>query len=126
MWLFGLVGEAHVVGPGAARDGGRVWAASWGVGSEGQGRGWRRGMWGWVRVCCVGACVRLQRRACVVTCRPGGLEGKLAVFCGRGKDFADKRAFLVHVLVSGGKNVSQWWAKVHAAEDPVDGMVCAD
>ena len=56
-------------------------------------------------VCCVVVCVRLQRRACVVSCRPGGLEEKLAVFCGRGKDFADQPAYLVHLLVSGGKRV---------------------
>ena len=56
-------------------------------------------------VCCFGVCVRLQRRACVVSCRPGGLEEKLAVFCSRGKDFADELAYLVHLLVSGGKRV---------------------
>ena len=66
-----------------------------------------RGM-GWDRaggVCCVGVCVGSQRRACVVSCRPGGMEEKLAVFCGRGKDFADELAYLVHPLVSGGKRV---------------------
>ena len=36
---------------------------------------------------------------------PGGLEEKLAVFCCRGKDFADELAYLVHLLVSGGKGV---------------------
>ena len=56
-------------------------------------------------VCCVGVCVRLQLRVCVVCCRRGGLEEKLAVFCGRGKDFADEGAYLVHLLVSGGKRV---------------------
>ena len=30
---------------------------------------------------------------------------KLAVFCGRGKDFADELAHLVHLLVSSGKRV---------------------
>ena len=74
-------------------------------GREGQGRGLRGGLGGWARKCCVGVCVRLQRRACVATCRPGGLEEKLAVFCGRGKDFADDRAYLVHLLVSGGRRV---------------------
>ena len=54
-------------------------------------------------VCCVGVCVRLPRRACVGSCRPGGLEEKLAVFCCRGKDFADELAYLVDLLVSGGK-----------------------
>ena len=68
-------------------------------GGEGQGRGLRGGL------CCDGVCVRLQRRAWVVSCRPGGLEEKLAVFCGRGKDFTDKHAHLVHLLVSGGKRV---------------------
>ena len=55
--------------------------------------------------CCVGVCVRSQRCACVVSCRPGSLEEKLAVFCGRGKDFADELAYMVHSLVSGGKRV---------------------
>ena len=97
--LFARVGEAHVAGPGAPRDGGCVWAAGWEAGGGGQGRGLRGD------VCCVGVCVRLQRRACVVSCRPGGLEEKLAVFCSRSKDFADERAYLVHLLVSGGKRV---------------------
>ena len=82
-------------------------------------------MLGWVRVRRVGVGVRLQRRACVVSCRPGRLEENLAVFCGRGKDFADKCAFLVNLLVGGGKRVLQGQAKVHAAEDPVDGVVPA-
>ena len=56
-------------------------------------------------MCCVGVCVRSQRRACVDSCRPGGLEEKLAVLCCRGKDFADKLAYLVDLLVSGGKGV---------------------
>ena len=56
-------------------------------------------------VCCVGVCVRSRRRACLVSCSPGGLEEKHAVFCGRGKDFADEPAYLVHLLVSGGKRV---------------------
>ena len=94
-----------MAGPRAARDAGRVWAAGWGVARKGQGRGQGGGFWGWVRVCCVGVCVCLQRRACVPTCRPGGLEEKLAVFCGRGKDFADKHAYLVHLSVGGGKRV---------------------
>ena len=37
-------------------------------------------------MCCVDVCVRLPRRACVASCRPGGLEEKLAVFRCRGKD----------------------------------------
>ena len=82
-----------------ARDGGRVWAAGLVAGGEGQGRGLCGGL------CCVGVCVRLQRCACVVSCRPGGLEEKLAVFCGRGKDSADEHVYLVHVLVSGGERV---------------------
>ena len=71
MWLFGLVGEALVAGPGAAHDAGRVWATGWGVGSEGQGRGLR---WGglelWSRVLCRCMCP-LAAACCVVTCRPG-------------------------------------------------------
>ena len=52
-----------------------------------------------------GVCVRSQRHACVVSCRPGSLEEKLAVFCCRGKDFADELEYLVDLLVSGGKGV---------------------
>ena len=65
---------------------------------EGGGHG--RGLCG--GLCCAGVCVRLLR-ACVGSCRPGGLEEKLAVFCCRGKDFADERSYLVDLLVSGGK-----------------------
>ena len=67
----------------------------------------RGGAWaGSVRgVCCVGVCVRLPRSACGASCRPGGLEEKLAVFHCRGKDFGDELAYLVDVLVSGGKGV---------------------
>ena len=56
-------------------------------------------------MCCVGVCVRSLRRACVASCRRGGLEEKLAVFCCCGKDFADELAYLVDLLVSGGKGV---------------------
>ena len=59
MWFIGLVGEARVAGPRAARVDGRVWAAGWAVGREGQGRGQRGGVWGWISVCCVGVRVRL-------------------------------------------------------------------
>ena len=52
-----------------------------------------------------GVCVRSPPRACVASCRPGGLEEKLAVFCCGGKDFADELAYLVDLLVSGGKGV---------------------
>ena len=96
--LFGRVGEARVAGSGGARAGGRVRAGLVAVG-EGQGRGFRRGG------CCVTVCVRLQPCACAVSCRPGGLEEKLASFCGRGEDFADERAYLVNLLVSGEKRV---------------------
>ena len=105
VWLFWRVGEARVAGPGAARDGGLVLSAGCRVAREGQGRGSHGGLWGWDRVCCVSVCVHLQQRASVVTFRPGGLEEKLAVFCGPGKDFADESAYLVHLLVSGGKRV---------------------
>ena len=105
MRLIGGMGEALVAGPGAARDGGRVWAAGWGVGREGQGWGQSGGVLGWIRMCCVGVRVRLQRRARVVSCRPGGLEEKLALFCGRNNDFADECAYLVNYLVGGGKRV---------------------
>ena len=64
----------------------------WGGTHRGGGCVW--GLWGWGRVYCFSVCVRLQRRACVVTRRPGSSEEKLAVFCGRGKDFADERAYL--------------------------------
>ena len=76
--LFGRVGEARVAGPGGARNGGRVWASGWAARGEGHGRGLRGGM------CCVGVCVRSQRRARVVNFRPGGSEEKLAVFRSRG------------------------------------------
>ena len=99
MLLFGRLGEAPVAGPGGACDGGRVWVSGWAARGNGHGRGSRGG------VCCVGVCGRSQRRACVVSCRPGGLEEKLAVFCCRGKDIADEIAYLVHLLVSGGKRV---------------------
>ena len=99
MLMFGRVGEACVAGPGGARVGGRMWTAGWEAGGKGHGRGLRGGG------CCVGVCVCLQRRACVVSCRPGGLEEKFAIFRGRGKDFADEHAYLVHLLVSGGKRV---------------------
>ena len=99
MLLFGRVGEARVAGPGGARDGGRVWVSGWAARGGGHWRGSRGGSWG------VGVCVCSQRRACVVSCRPGGLEEKLAVFCCRGKDFADELAYLVDLLVSGGKGV---------------------
>ena len=36
-------------------------------GGSGRGGGCVGGVWGWGRVCCVRVCVRLQRRACVVT-----------------------------------------------------------
>ena len=55
--------------------------------------------------CCVGVCVRSPRRARVVCCRPGGLQEKLAVFCCRGKDFANELAYLVDLLVSSWKGV---------------------
>ena len=97
--LFRRLGEACVAGPGAARGNGRVWASGWVAGGERHVLGLRGGG------CCVGVCVRLQRRTCVVSCRPGSLEETLAVFCGCGKDFADELAYLVHLLVSGGKRV---------------------
>ena len=96
--LFGRVGETCFAAPGGARHSERLWAAGCVAWGEGQGRGLRGGF------CLVGVCVRLQRRACVVSCRPGSFE-KLAVFYGRGKDLADEHAYLVHLLVSGGKRV---------------------
>ena len=90
------------------------------MGREGQG------LWGWVCVRCVGVRVCLPRRACVVSCRPGGLEEKLAFFRGRGEEFADACAYLVHLLVGGGKRVPQGWAMAHAEEDPVYGVVPAN
>ena len=82
-------------------------------------------MWGWLHVRCVGVRACLHRHARVVSCRPEGLEEKLAVFRGRGKDFAGECAYLVHLLVGGWKRVLQGWAKAHAPEDPVDGVVPA-
>ena len=69
--LFRRVGEARVAGPGGARDVRRVWVSGWAARGEGHGRGSRAG------VCCVGVCVRSQRRVSVVSCRPGGLEEKV-------------------------------------------------
>ena len=71
-WLIWRLGEARVAGSGVARDARRVWAAGWGVVRNPQGRALLEVMWCWVRVCCVAVCFRLQERACVVTCRPGG------------------------------------------------------
>ena len=93
MLLFGQVG-----GRGSAR----WWAF---VGCR-VGSGWEGARAGIARrVCCVGVWVPLQRRACDVSCRPGGLEEKFAVFRGRGKDFTEEHAYLVHLLASGGKRV---------------------
>ena len=97
-WCSGGWGVPVSRGPGV-RDGGRVWVSGGAARGEGHGRGLRGGM------CCVVVCVRSQRRACVVSCRLGSLEEKLAVFCCRGKDFTDELAYLVDLLVSGGKGV---------------------
>ena len=99
MLLFGRVGESRVPGPRAARDSVGVLVSGRAGRGEGHGPGLRGG------VCCVGVCVRSQRHTCMVSCRPGSLEEKLAVFCCRGKDLADELAYLVHLLVSGGKGV---------------------
>ena len=53
--------------------------------------------------CAVSVCVSDRDGACVVSCRPGGSEEKPAVFCCRGKDFADELPYLVDLLVSCGK-----------------------
>ena len=68
-----------------------------------RGEGLGRGLCG--GVCCVGVLVRSPRRACAASCSPGGLEEKLTLFCCRGKDFADELAYLVDLLISGGKGV---------------------
>ena len=86
-------------GPGVRALVGMCGSSGWAARGEGHGRGLRG------EVCCVGVCVRWQRLACVVSCRPGALKEKLAVFCGRGKDFANQLTYLVHLLVSGGKRV---------------------
>ena len=70
------------------------------MGRERQGRGQNGGLWGWVRVCCVGVSVRLRRRARVVSARE---DWKRNFFCG--KDFTDEWAYWVHLLVGGGKRV---------------------
>ena len=69
--LFQRVGEARVAGRGGARDVRRVGVSGWAARGKGHGRGSRAG------VCCVGVCVRSQRRVSVVSCRPGGLEEKV-------------------------------------------------
>ena len=58
--LFVRAGEARVAGPAGARDGGREWVSRWAARGEGHGPGLRGGE------CCVGLCVRSQRRAYVV------------------------------------------------------------
>ena len=99
VWLSGRVGEARVAGPGL-----RAMVGACGpLRGEWGGRGWGGGCVGGRR--CVGVCVRLRQRSCVVTCRPGDLEERLAVFCDRGKGFANERAYLVQLLVGGGKRV---------------------
>ena len=115
--MFGRGAEARVAGLGAVRDCWRVWATGSGVEREDQGQ------LGWVCVCCVWVRVCLQRCACVVPCRPRGLQEKLAVFQARGEDFRDFCAYLVHLLVGGEKRVLQGWAKAPAPENPVDGVV---
>ena len=66
-----------------------------------------RGLGGDRAVGCVVSVYVSARRStlCVASCRPGGLEEKLAVFCCCGKDFADELAYLVDLLVSCGKGV---------------------
>ena len=98
-WCSGGWGRPVSRGPGVRSMGGRVWVSGRAARGEGHGRGLRGGL------CCVDVCVRLQRRACVVSCWRGGSEEKLAVFCFRGKDFADELAYLVDLLVSGAKGV---------------------
>ena len=44
----------------------------------------------------------------MASCRPGGLEEKPAVFCCRGRDFADEPAYLVDLLVSGGRGYASF------------------
>ena len=59
----------------------------------------------WAGIVRWGVFCRCMCPRCVVSCRPGGLEEKLAVFCCRGKDFADELAYLVDLLVSCVKGV---------------------
>ena len=120
VWAFWQGGSVRVAVPGAVRVSGHVWATGCGVGREGQG------VWGWACMRCVSLRICLPRCVCVVSCRAGGLEEELAVFRGRGEDFADAYAFWVHLLVGGGKRVLQGWPKAHAREDPVDGVIPAD
>ena len=65
VWLFGRLGKARVAGPGAPRDGGRVWANEWGVGGGGAGAGV---VWGGVelgsRVLCRCMCTLAAARLC--------------------------------------------------------------
>ena len=57
--------------------------------------------------CAVGCVVSSYVSACrgALAWSVVGSEEKLAVFCCRGKDFADELAYLVGLLVSGGKGV---------------------
>ena len=90
-------GRPVLRGPGLRSTEGVCWS---------MGGDWQ-GVWGWFQVRCVGEPASLQRRACVLSCRKGRLEGNLAVFRGHSKDFADACAYLVHLLVGGGKRVLQ-------------------
>ena len=63
--------------------------------------------------------------SCVVSCTPGVFAEGIAVYRGSGEDFADAGSHLVYLLVGGGKRVLQGWAKAHAPDDPVDGVVPA-
>ena len=94
-WCSGGWGRPVSRGPGVRA---MVGVCGSPVEKHGQGRGLCGG------VCCVGVCVRLPR-ACVGSCRPGGSEEKLAVFCCRGKDFSDELSYLADLLVIGGKGV---------------------
>ena len=119
MCVSGFGGEAHVAGLGAVRAGGRVWATGLEVGREGQG------VWGGVRVWCVGVRPPSQWCACVFSCTYGGLEVEAVVHRGCGEDLADACVYLVYLLVGGGKMVLQGLAEAHAPEDSVDSVVSA-
>ena len=119
VWVLGRGGEARDAGPGAVCVAECVSATGWGVGREGQG------VWGCVRVTCVGIRVRLQWCACVVSCRLRGLEEELAVFHGRGEDFADACAYLVYLLVVG-RGYLRAVLRPMCPMEPVDGVLPAD
>ena len=116
--VWGVVRGVRRVGVWRVCAGGRAGSGGPCRGARGCARWWacvslrlsseRGGAWAgivWWGVLCRCMCPLRRGALALASCRPGGLEEKLAVFCCRGKDFADELAYLVDLLVSGGKGV---------------------